>query len=670
MNPFAAVAESFIDPVYVPIVEFCESSEYCGMRLFPKQQVLLKLWFLEEMEGWEEDVLSSWIRGDNGVMISPMVRERRDWLRTNGYKHFRQIINDGGRRSSKGVTTGAAIAKKIFDTQQIPDPGMHYGISPDREIVFACIANKLQQARDMQFADVTSWTSRCRPLQPYIPALLEESFTIRTAADEKYKQELQASGIKVTADWAKLVCRPLPANQATIRGSAMLVCVFDEMAHMLGTEGRASGTQCYDAAQPSLRQFGRDALMFLNSSPYTEIGEFYDQYLKAIALEGTVPAFMDYLFFNFPSWELYSDWRKLPGGHKWAATGSIIVSPDADPATLTEEERAKQLIEQRDEKANPEAYSVEARARWAKVVDAYLNPTMVDRAYGPYTVSQPGDPLFFEKQFTASAGHDYNFTYKGHCDPSSTTAGFGLAIGHIEMLPDPFDPTQLCQHVVFDLVKRWDPAAFPGHTINYMEVQREIAELITLYKPYEFTFDQYQSQAPIQWLNQELRTRRMNTRVFEVTATSEVNWNRWETFKTALNLGLVHIPIDCPDSLYSIEELKFLQQKNTSGRYPRVDKQDVGPIRTKDVADCICEVTAHLIGDFIADRNANLSEGIRMGAQGGYPIGGRHVGGPMGSMGGAQSFDQLRDQRMRAAQYGGGSATRGYTGARGGRRNY
>ena len=632
-------------PKPISIIEFCESSEYCNKPLYPKQALMLKLWFLEELTNAEQDILTGWISGRDEVEMSPMIRERIDILRDEGREHFGEIILNGGRRGSKGYLTGAAVTKKIFHTQQLPDPGRYYGIDPDKEILFSVVANKLDQARDLQFADIASWASRCKPLQPHIPHILEESFSIHTLADLEYVKELEAMGTKVTADFSKLVCKPLPARSSTLRGSTSMVVVFDEFAHMLGTEGAASGANCFEAAIPALRQFGRAGLVFCNSSPYTEIGQFYEEYLKAVQLDGVQPAYPEIFYCMFPSWALFTEWRKYP--HRLTQdqqrVGALMVSPDAnDEVAVTEEERAKRRQAQSDERANPEKYAVEYRARWAKVVDAYLQPLVVDRAFAE--VFQIGDPPIFEKQINMSVKSNYNFKFKGHCDPSSTTAGFGFAVGHMEMLPDPFQPDRMCQHVVFDLVKRWNPADFPGHTINYLEVQNELANYCQAFFLYELTFDQFQSQSPIQWLNQEIRNRRLSTRVFEVTATKANNWNRYETFKTAMNLGLVHIPQDCPDALYAMDELKFLQVKNG-----RVDKQDTGPIRTKDIADCICEVTAHLLGDAIAARMSGLNTPIRTGAEGGYQIGGRQQGGPMGGGGSGGSSATFQEYYEKTA---------------------
>jgi hypothetical protein len=121
----------------VGIEEFAESDEFCDKRLYPRQKLLLKLMFLEELTGQEEDILDLWIAGGrNGseITISPNIRERIQYLRENGYSHFREIVLVGGRRSSKGFCTGMALGKVMWDTLQLQDPGRYYGIDPDKAI--------------------------------------------------------------------------------------------------------------------------------------------------------------------------------------------------------------------------------------------------------------------------------------------------------------------------------------------------------------------------------------------------------------------------------------------------------------------------------------------------------------------------------------------------------
>jgi hypothetical protein len=292
----------------------------------------------------------------------------------------------------------------------------------------------------------------------------------------------------------------------------------------------------------------------------------------------------------------------------------------------------KRHEEQLKQKANPDTYRVEYGGQWAEVLDAYLDPLKVDLAFSGWLPD--GRPL------NRSFGGTYTMgEYKMHCDPSSTTAGFGFAVAHVEQFPDPDFPDGNARHVVFDLVMRWNPEDYGG-TINYLKVQADLGNYIDLYRPGTVTFDQYNSPGLIQGLQQFCRENRlMETRISKIDATRELNWNRWEAFKTAINLGLVHIPPDCigiapsldyDHSEWAKQELKFLQEIATATT-KRVEKQSIGPVTTKDIADCICIVTYAFLGSYLADtgllnfKNSRISTG----AEGGYPIGGRDPGGPM-----------------------------------------
>jgi hypothetical protein len=217
------------------------------------------------------------------------------------------------------------------------------------------------------------------------------------------------------------------------------------------------------------------------------------------------------------------------------------------------------------------------------------------------------------------------FNYKFHLDPSSTTAGFGFAIAHLERFEDKNGDS--IPHVVFDLVKRWNPKDFPGQTIDWQYVINEIIVFADLFRPESISFDQFQSAEPIQTLKYALMEKGIEgVNVYEETATLEDNWFRAETFKTAINHGLVHAPGDAVmiDPYGPDQELKFLQQKNTGGRYPRVDKQDIGPVQTKDMADCMMECVKYLIGNQLQSlmRHRAVEAVMSPGAHGGFRIGG------------------------------------------------
>lgn len=621
----------------VGIEEFCESPDYCGKRLYPRQKLLLKLIFLEELTGEEEDVLSHWIeggRGGNEIRISPGIRERVEYLRDRDFPHFREVVLVGGRRSSKGFVTGLALTKKMFDVLQYQDPATHFQIDPDKEIYFSCIAASQDQAKKYQYADFSSTVARCKAMEDYITKIQELEFSVATEADKMLMNKFkQRSGVR-SRDISKLRGVAHAANASTIRGSATIALCFDEMAWMQ-QEGESGQTAAavYDAAVPALAQFGKDAMIFCNSSPYTKVGRFYERYMDGMKMkeEKGKPSAPEnpYMFtFQFPSWALFEDYKIYKPKWHPPIRKVITASPDWDTEDddLSAEDKDSVLIERDRERQDPDAYKVERRGHFAEIVDAFLRPEMVDQAYMGLPTRDGG----YLPLRTNWNNPSFLYKYKAHLDPSNTTAGFGFAMGHIEDFETvgPDGETYLKEHVVFDVVHRWKPEQFDGKVIDWEIVMQDIIRWVNLFQPYEITFDQFQSSAPIQWLNKWLREHNLaHIRCYEKTATAQHNWDRANVFRTALYQNLIHIPGDTADAEWAGRELKNLQQVNTAGRYPRIDKQEIGPVQTKDMADCIMEVTEALIGNVVnAEMRANLAGGLAVGAPGGYQIGGRAHG--------------------------------------------
>ena len=547
--------EQSLSPTEVGVEEFAESSNYCNLSLYPRQLVLLKLIFLEEMTGPEEDILDYWIaggRGGNEIRISPDIRERRDFLRENDYKHFREVQLVGGRRSSKGFITGLAMAKVMWDTLQLGDPRDYYGIESPF-IYFSAVAGSESQAKEFQYADFVARLETCRAFEPYLVTSLETEVRVATDTDLRRASATRARGSKVQKDIATLRGKALAANAGTLRGSTTMCLTIDEMAHMIPGESKASADQVYIAAEPSLDQFGVDGMMFLNSSPYTKIGMFYECFeanmrpfdptkpvtftplnemdSDEIAVSNGNPRNMT---FQYPSWALFEGYRYYKSKYKKTERGKIFgkgmvtVSPDWNPDEVDEKGRPCYNLEDRGailqarakEAANPEAYKVERRGKFAEVSDAYLNPTMVDQMYkGRPAGLKPapnGDIIRHFEPISTNWGVGVTnlFRYKFHIDPSSTTAGFGFAIAHIEYFPNVTTGMEE-EHVVFDLIKRWNPQDFPGKVIRWEPILNEIATLAEIFTPYEITFDQHQSAQPIQDLSERLNQRSVGTRVYE-----------------------------------------------------------------------------------------------------------------------------------------------------------
>lgn len=600
----------------VDVITFAEDPKYLGMPLYPRQRTLLKILFLEDLNEYDLKVIKEWEDEGGEVNMSPRLMDRMEYLKDHGYKHFRLAQLVGGRRSGKGYMTAIAIAYKAYMLTQQENPSKKFNIAEAKDIYFSIVADSLDQAKAHQFGDAFNAIIACKPFQDQnlLGRMIAESISIKTPADVRREANLKAQGVKVDRDLASIKVKAFGTNSKTIRGSASLMYVFDEMAHLVQGESRMSDVELWKASIPSVAQFGNEAMIFCNSSPYTKTGKFFEIYEQCFEFDpkddptGKI-MYPDQFMLQFPSWEMYKDWEMDKN-----KSGALIVDPKLDP------------ILAREEQANPESFKVEYRSQFAEVIDAFLTPEMVDRMFDP-----AWNARWLQRNLTPQVGAIGYMRYKGHGDPASVGANFGLAIGHLEEVPNP-DTGMTEAHVVFDFIDAFYPEDFkdidqpdqPG-TIDWLEVIPAVTEMINNFRPFEFTFDQFDSTMAIQQLQDNLKTMGIGaSNVYAKFATPKLNERRWNNFKAALNLGRIHAPhpdeFNAMARVNSIElgrnELKYLQLKNG-----KVDKQTIGPIRTKDIADCIAEVVDALIGDSISGGiYDSLNAPVLFGAQGGYNI--------------------------------------------------
>jgi hypothetical protein len=475
---------------------------------------------------------------------------------------------------------------------------------------------------------------------------------------------------------------------------------IDEVAHMLPGESKSSPNKIYEAANPSLGQFGVDGLAFLNSSPYTKIGLFYEKYVEGLlpfdptgSVDEPVTLLEDgidlnrngeprLLVFQFPSWALYEGYQKSK--NRVSLKSVKMGSPDWDldeqdengDPFWTETDKQHSRKARAEEQANPEGFKVEYRGKFAEVMDAYMEPRRIDEMFGglpsEWVYDENGEnpdvPRLLLQPFSTNTGKDATnvFRYKFHLDPSSTTAGFGFAIAHTEKIADWKGIED--DHVVFDLIKRWQPQKFPGGVIRWPTILAEVIKYAELFFPFEITLDQFQSIDPMQQLTEKLNERNIATQVRIINATAELNWKRWEILKTSIYAKLVHAPNDTEDARWCAQELKFLQIQGGTSKYPRVDRQEIGPCQTKDEADCVAECVNALIGNQISNRTRERlsTSSIYGGAEGGYGIGFSGTG-PKGGAG-PEGISDYYGTKDRKAQQEYQSPTRGALGRGRGRR--
>lgn len=563
-------------------------------NLYPRQGTLLKIIFLRDdlFTPYDLTVIDEWetaYRTTGYSGMPPNIMWRIRWLKANGYKWFREVLLVMGRRAGKGHVTALAMAYVLWNYLAKGDPQGFYGIDRDKRLAALVFAGKRDQAKATVFGDLNNVVTGSNCFLPYISMTQTERLSVYAPHDFVRMRKMAERGLRSERDMATFEILPKESTAMAGRGPTSFSQCFDEWGHIVAVGGQGGGNEVYQAAKPSLDQFGKDAFIVEPSSPWQMMGQFYENYEQGISLDADGnPARANILVLQLASWLIYQDWERA---------GFLPLFPDEFEGDLGEYAHldispcyqplrgAIQVFDEemeREKAANPETFAVEREARWATALASYLNEQKVAEIFEPWA----GRPeKYGPPEITTQTQGLLIHTYKGHADPSKVNDKFGYALAHSE-----FD-SEGRAHCVFDLLGHFDPADFPDHIIDYEEVDDFLWEnVIKKFMPEEFTYDQYNSVASIQRLQKKIRNTSMpkHVSVFEKTATRPYDWQVKENTKAAINLGLVHAPYN----ERALLELRFLQLVNG-----RVDHPSSGPVQSKDIADCICECTHVLIGE-------------------------------------------------------------------------
>jgi len=611
-NDFFEIAKNSLRGVKeIPdIVTFAEHASFLnGSKLFPRQKTLLRLMMLEteNMTEYDYAVIEEWTKGldlnGDRIGVSPDIMERIVYLKANGYKHFREIVNITGRRGGKGHIGGILGAYKNWQLLMLDDPQYHYNIDKSKDLYLFCVATNIEQAKKYQFADLANTILNGPCFQPYIADAKEHFLALRTPADVRRIAAFEARDLMPSRLIASVRNMAVTSNSKASRGAAAFAVMFDEFAHMLaGTGGARTSEEVYNAITPALDQMGKDGLIYVPTSPFTKIGKAYNLYESAMEKdENGNPSYPNMMMAQLPSWGPYEDWDDPVVTQGYTFRNS--------PQKYDE-----QMVSL--EKREPDVFRVERLSQWAEVTNAYLNPKMVERMFEPY-VDAEGELVELEEQEEGR----FSVIYHGHCDPSKSNNNTAAMIGHVEKIPDQEDGEEW-YHVVIDWMKVWDPENYPDNQIDYEEIEEDLVDILCKFKTTKvFSFDQYGAFVTLPRLKKRLLQVRPphKVKIREDKFTKESNMRRAERFKSAIGMNWVHSYRDIfgPNGSSLLEqELKFLQETNG-----KVDKQKFGPIRTSDLSDCLMVIVDQLLEDnFIKlemrDRlgNANLN----VGGQGGY----------------------------------------------------
>lgn len=598
------------------IIDFVTHKSFLNFKsLYPRQATLLKLIFLEteHMTAFDIDVIGEWTEGFTGAKdsygVQPDIWQRIEYLKARNYRRFPHIQAVLGRRASKGLTGSILGAEAIAHMITLDNPQRHYGIAENKEMYLTVTATMETQAREQQFADIRNMiirqdTSEPNFFSPYISVDRANGLNLYTPNDLRRIARMHASGVPLNNEMSSIRCKPTSSNSASGRGSASFALFLDEFAHFLETDGTRSSSNVYAAAKPSLDQFGKDQLMYVASSPYSKVGKFFELYTQGSvymdeflaqnpefgtndrdeALDGIVNVADPTKFIvQLASWQLYEDWEK----------SGVSVPGNRLPKAVIEYDDALKI----EEKQDKEKFKVERRGQFAEVIDGYLDPDLVDLIFEPYKGDQLR-PLEYGRM---------DIQYHAHLDPGLTNDNFALAIGHREYADEKDRFGELIPHVVIDLLHVWKAEDFPNHTIDYEVVKADIDSYIKRFHSLKtMTFDQWNSEGFISFFNKMYQGK---IDIHKEDATQQVNQQRYDTFKMAVNGQMVHSYRDNffrENGSLLENELKFLQKKNG-----KVDHQSVGPVTTKDLSDCVVIVTNRIMKDYFHGFQRALLDGLQ-----------------------------------------------------------
>lgn len=513
----------------VDIITFAESELYCGIKLFKRQKLILKAFYVEDFTEEEKADIDLLI---NEGKIPKDFWEKYYWHRENGTV-FNEILLIIGRRGSKSTLASLIAVYEAYKLLLIPDPVEYFGLVKGTKINIINVANNEEQAVEILFDKIKSlilrnpfFTDKILPEK-----VMSSEIYLMTEHDKKVLEELKHRKIKRFEP--TLVIRAGPATSAGIRGHAAIVVIFDEMAFYEVDKGAKFGKELYDALIPSVKQFKEHGKIIGISSPYLESGIFYDTYvnIQTKNLRGM-------LFFQLATWEINEN----------------ILFEDL-----------KDELEK-----DPDYFWREFGAKFGSVSNRFLPPEKVDA-------------IFDNNLFLRDIGID-DYYYHGHADPAKSNAGFAIAIGHRE-----YDSNIQKYVIVIDHMKVFWADEFPGGVIDYSVVEDYIVWLCQRFDIREFSFDQWNSVGSIQRIQKKLRELRINhTKITERTFTDKSNYIRYSQFKVAVLAGQVRAPYFRQLFL----ELSHLQEENG-----KVTKPTSGAVQTKDLADCVAEVTRRLLED-------------------------------------------------------------------------
>lgn len=254
----------------VDAITFATSPEHLGLTLYPRQELLLRLFYNLPLSEEQERDLEE-LRTCNNKYASMWLTPLRP-----GCDHYQFLLLLCGRRGTK-TTIGAVIeAYEIYKLLRIQNPQKHYKFVPGQTI------SLLNTAVDERQALI---------LFGVVKALLSSS---------KWFTRLTTRALETLYAFPNgIVAESLHSNSRSIRGRTAKMALFDELDHFSATSGPNSDMRVYQALAPSVKSFGKEGIVVIMTSPATE-GGFVHELMQQVQ-KGIIP---NAIVAQLATWEL------------------------------------------------------------------------------------------------------------------------------------------------------------------------------------------------------------------------------------------------------------------------------------------------------------------------------------------------------------------------------
>jgi hypothetical protein len=280
--------------------------------LYPAQRFILKAYYGLELDG----------SSNRDIIINDKFNEK-ELYRFNEVEYAHYLYGEGrinravidkaypnvamvvGRRAGKTTLTACIIGYETYRLLNKYCPQEYYGIMPEDEISFTCVATSRDTASYL-FNKVVGHLERSEFFRKYRTKSTKQWINLRTQRDiDRYGAHGRASiSVRVAACSAK-----------GLRGSNNMIVGLDEMAFFFideatgmkkaGAEGDHDDGAVYTAVTPSVAKFKSpvgdkpEGKIICISSPGSKSGKFFEEYER-----GFEQGCDDLLVVQAPTWEI------------------------------------------------------------------------------------------------------------------------------------------------------------------------------------------------------------------------------------------------------------------------------------------------------------------------------------------------------------------------------